>query len=145
LIDVGIGDIVGNCTHTPSRALPWSGHRRQILRKVAFSYGEDRLLFEYAASISLGQSVDHPMWVPSPEQAERVRRENRWAWWRCWKAMALKESCVFLGTEDIPFNRRSLPRVLEQVRNEELTVELRRILHDDLNRWLNWCDWLCRR
>jgi len=87
---------------------------RAALPAGVFSCGEDRLLFEYAASIGLGQSVDHPMWVPSPEQAERVRRENRWAWWRCWKAMALKESCVFLGTEDIPFNRRSLPRVLEQ-------------------------------
>jgi hypothetical protein len=79
----------------------------------AFPSGEERLLFEYATNIGLGQSVDNPMWVPSAEQAERLRRDNRLALWRCWKAMALKESCVFLGTEDIPFNRRSLPHVLE--------------------------------
>jgi hypothetical protein len=79
----------------------------------AFASGEERLLFEYAINIGLGESVDNPMWVPSAEQAERLRRDNRLALWRCWKAMALKESCVFLGTEDIPFNRRSLPHLLE--------------------------------
>lgn len=79
----------------------------------AFPSGEERVLFEYATNIGLGQSVDDPMWVPSAEQAERLRRDNRLALWRCWKALALKESCVFLGTEDIPFNRRSLPHVLE--------------------------------
>ncbi len=79
----------------------------------AFLSGEDRVLFEYAAGIGLGDAVDNPMWVPSPEQAERVRRDNRLAMWRCWKAMALKESCVFLGTEDLPFNRRSLPHTIE--------------------------------
>jgi hypothetical protein len=46
--------------------------------------------------------------VPSPEQAQRVSLNNRLAMWRCWKAMALKESLVFLGTEDLPFNRRTL-------------------------------------
>jgi hypothetical protein len=79
----------------------------------AFPSGEERMLFEYANNIGLGQSVDNPMWVPSPELADRLRRDNRLALWRCWKALALKESCVFLGTEDIPFNRRSLPHVLD--------------------------------
>jgi hypothetical protein len=87
---------------------------RAALPAGVFHNGEDRLLFEYAASIRLGQSVDQAMWVPSAEQVKRLRRENRWAWWRCWKAMALKESCVFLGTEDIPFTRHSLANVLEQ-------------------------------
>jgi hypothetical protein len=94
------------CVHLP-------GSDTEALPAGAFASGEDRLLFEYAAGIGLGQSVEHPMWVPSPEQAERVRRENRLAMWRCWKAMALKESCVFLGTEDLSFNRRSLPHTIE--------------------------------
>ena len=75
---------------------------RAALPAGVFRTGEDRVLFEFAAGIALGQSVDQPMWVPSPEQAKRLRRDNRLSWWRCWKAMALKESCVFLGTEDIP-------------------------------------------
>jgi hypothetical protein len=79
-----------------------------------FGSGEDRLLYEYAACIGLGRSASDPTWVPSPEQAARVRAENRLAMWRCWKAMALKESIVFLGTEDLPFNRRSLPHTVEE-------------------------------
>lgn len=86
---------------------------RSALPAGAFPSGEERVLFEYATNIGLGQSVHNPMWVPSAELAERLRRENRLALWRCWKAMALKESCVFLGTEDIPFTRRSLPHLLD--------------------------------
>ena len=78
-----------------------------------FASGEDRMLFEFGAGIGLNQTVENPMWVPSPEQAERVRRENRLAMWRCWQALALKESCVFLGTEDLPFTTRSLPHTIE--------------------------------
>ncbi len=78
-----------------------------------FASGEDRMLFEYGAGIGLNQTVANPMWVPSPEQAERVRRENRLSMWRCWQALALKESCVFLGTEDLPFTTRSLPHTIE--------------------------------
>jgi hypothetical protein len=79
----------------------------------AFATGEDRVLFEYGAGIGLNQTVENPMWMPSPEQADRVRRENRLALWRCWQAMALKESCVFLATEDLPFTTRSLPHTIE--------------------------------
>jgi hypothetical protein len=78
-----------------------------------FATGEDRMLFEYGAGIGLNQTVENPLWVPSPEQAERIRRENRLALWRCWQALALKESCVFLGTEDLPFTTRSLPHTIE--------------------------------
>jgi hypothetical protein len=78
-----------------------------------FASGEDRMLFEYATGIGLNQSVENPMWVPSAEQADRVRRDNRLAMWRCWQALALKESCVFLGTEDLPFTARSLPHTIE--------------------------------
>jgi len=78
-----------------------------------FASGEDRMLFEYGAGIGLNQTVEDPMWVPSPEQAARVRRDNRLAMWRCWQALALKETCVFLGTEDLPFTRRSLPHTIE--------------------------------
>jgi hypothetical protein len=86
---------------------------RAALPAGAFADGEDRLLYEYAACIGLGESVANPVWVPAPEQAERVGRENRLAMWRCWRGMALKESCVFLGTEDLGFNRRALPHNAE--------------------------------
>jgi len=42
-----------------------------------------------------------------------VRRENRLAMWRCWQALALKESCVFLVIEALPFTTRSLPHTIE--------------------------------
>jgi hypothetical protein len=79
----------------------------------AFATAEDRVLFEYAACLGLGTSVHNPAWVPSEEQAERFRRENRLALWRCWKGMVLKESLVFLGTADLPYNRRALPHNVE--------------------------------
>jgi hypothetical protein len=78
-----------------------------------FASGVDRLLYEYATSIRLGDAARNPVWVPSPEQAERVRRDNRLSVWRCWRGMALKESCVFLGTEDLGFNRKALPHAAE--------------------------------
>src|SRR5262249_41499822 len=78
-----------------------------------FASGAERVLFEFGAGIGLNQTVNNPMWVPSPEQAERVRRDNRLALWRCWQALALKESIVFLGTEDLPFTTRSLPHTVE--------------------------------
>jgi hypothetical protein len=73
----------------------------------------DRVLFEYGTCIGLGESVQNPIWVPSPEQAARISRDNRLSLWRCWTGMVLKESLVFLGTEDLGFTRRSLPRHIE--------------------------------
>ena len=79
----------------------------------AFACGEDRVLYEFAACHHLGDTVHNPVWAPSPEQARRVTGENRLAMWRCWKAMVLKESCVFLAVEDLGFNRKSLPHTIE--------------------------------
>jgi hypothetical protein len=78
-----------------------------------FSELADRLLFEIAACIGLGQSVNNPAWVPSAEQVQRLTAENRVAPWRCWRAMVLKDSVVFLGTEDLPFNRHALSHNIE--------------------------------
>jgi hypothetical protein len=81
----------------------------------------DRLVFELAACIGLGESVNNPTWVPSQEQAAKYCRDNRINLWRIWTGMVLKDSLVFLGTEDVPFNRRSLPRLVE---NEYLPLYL---------------------
>src|SRR5262249_10108473 len=35
-----------------------------------FASGAERVLFEFGAGIGLNQTVNNPMWVPSPEQAE---------------------------------------------------------------------------
>jgi hypothetical protein len=86
---------------------------RAALPAGAFASGEDRILYEFAACIGLGETVTNPMWAPAPEQAARVMRDNRLAMWRCWKAMALKQTCVFLAGEDLPFTRHSLPRAVE--------------------------------
>jgi hypothetical protein len=86
-----------------------------------FPGAADRLVFELAACIGLGESVHNPTWVPSPDQAARYCRNNRLSLWRCWTGMVLKDALVFLGTEDISFNRRSLPR---QVENEYLPLYL---------------------
>jgi hypothetical protein len=87
----------------------------------AFACGTDRLVFELATSIPLGDSVNNPMWVPSHEQAQRICSENRLSLWRCWTGMVLKESLIFLGTEDLHFTRKSLARHIE---NEYLPLYL---------------------
>lgn len=74
---------------------------------------KDRLLFEFASSIQIGRSQTDPMWVPSPEQVSRMKEQNRVSVWKAWRGMALKESVVFLGTEDIPFNRNVLSHNVE--------------------------------
>lgn len=81
----------------------------------------DRIVFELAACVGLGESTRNPVWTPAAEQAGRYLRENRIALWRCWTGMVLKESLVFLGTEDLPFNHSSLPR---QVENDYLPLYL---------------------
>jgi hypothetical protein len=78
-----------------------------------FPSAGDRVLFELAACVGLGESVHNPVWVPSAEQALRYCRDNRISLWRCWTGMVLKESFVFLATEDLPFTRQSLPRRVE--------------------------------
>jgi hypothetical protein len=112
--DTEPGRAYGERCHLFSYACVHLGEaERAALPAGVFADGADRLLYEYAACIGLGESVRNPVWVPAPEQAERVGRENRLAMWRCWRGMALKESCVFLGTEDLGFNRRALPHTAE--------------------------------
>jgi len=77
---------------------------------------KDRLVFEFASSIGIGSTVDsvhNPMWIPSPDYVQRLKNNNQFSVWETWTGMALKESVVFLGTQDIPFNRRVLPAIVE--------------------------------
>jgi hypothetical protein len=90
-----------------------SGSTAAELPAGPFSGAADRLVFEMGTSIGLGESVSNPVWAPTAEQAARLEREHRIALWRCWTGMVLKECVVFLGTEDLSFNRRSLPRHVE--------------------------------
>jgi len=74
---------------------------------------QDRLLFEFASNIQIGHSQTNPMWVPSPEKVSELKEHNRISVWNAWRGMALKESVVFMGTEDIGFNRSALPHNVE--------------------------------
>jgi hypothetical protein len=113
--DTEAGRAYGERCHLLSYACVALAHLSSLdLPAGAFASGVDRVLFEYAACISLGRSVRDPEWVPAPGQVERVARENRLAMWRCWQGMVLKESCVFLGIEDLGFNRRSLAHNVEK-------------------------------
>jgi Mg2+ and Co2+ transporter CorA len=53
------------------------------------------------------------MWVPAATQVRQLITQNSFAFWRCWRGMALKDNVVFLGTEDIGFNKVVLPHNLE--------------------------------
>jgi hypothetical protein len=120
--DTEAGRTYGERCHVISQAtVDLAGTTAAEVPAGAFLTGADRLVFEYATGIDLGDSVHNPTWVPSPEQAARYCRDNRLALWRCWTGMVLKDALVFLGTEDIPFNRRSLPW---QVENEYLPLYL---------------------
>jgi hypothetical protein len=74
---------------------------------------QDRLLFEFASNIQIGHSQNDPMWIPSPEQVSELKERNRISVWNAWRGLALKESVVFLGTEDIGFNKSALPHNVE--------------------------------
>jgi len=74
---------------------------------------KDRLVFEYASSIEIGDSVNNTLWTPSTEQVQRLKTDHQISVWKAWTGMALKESVVFLGTEDISFNRNLLPANVE--------------------------------
>jgi hypothetical protein len=93
---------------TPSAA------EKEQLPAGMFASCEERMLYEFGIAIGLGDTVKEPsIWVPSPEQVERVRREHRWAEWRSWQALILRESFVVLATEKLDFNGKGLPRNLE--------------------------------
>ncbi len=120
--DTEAGRAYGERCHLVSQAcVDLAGLTAGELPAGPFPAGADRLVFEYATGIGLGESVHNPTWVPSAEQAARYCRDNRLALWRCWTGMVLKDALVFLGTEDISFNRRSLPW---QVENEYLPLYL---------------------
>ncbi len=87
--------------------------QRAGIAKGAFDAGEDRILFEFANGNLLGQSVDNPVWVPSQARARYFARDHVWSPWRCWRAMFLRESLVFLATENLWFTRKTLPRTIE--------------------------------
>jgi hypothetical protein len=78
-----------------------------------FASIKERILFETASSIPVGDSINNPVWVPTSEQVSGLREQNQIAIWQAWRGMALKESVVFLGTEDINFNRVNLPHNVE--------------------------------
>lgn len=78
-----------------------------------FESVKDRLVFEFASSIPVGDSVNNPMWIPSTEYAKGLKTQKQFSVWQAWCGMALKESVVFLGTEDINFNRKILPGNIE--------------------------------
>jgi hypothetical protein len=79
----------------------------------AFATGEDRLLFEVSSCVGLGTTLTNPLWAPAPDYAKRLINQNRLAVWRCWRALGLKDSYVFLATEDMDFTRRVLPHNIE--------------------------------
>ena len=79
----------------------------------AFGSLKDRLVFEYASSIAIGDSVNNSMWIPSAEHRQRLKTNHQISVWETWTGLALKESVVFLGIEDAPFNTRVLPANVE--------------------------------
>ena len=81
--------------------------------KGNFPTVKDRVLFEFASCLSLGDAVTNPMWIPSLEQRQQMSHDHRFSFWQCWRGMALKETTVFLATEDIAFNKKSLPHNIE--------------------------------
>jgi hypothetical protein len=111
--DTEAGRLYGEHCHLLSYAAVGLAAGTAELPAGPFPSAADRILFEYATCIGLGESVRDPMWVPSAEQAARLCRDNRVSLWRCWTGMVLKEAFVFLGTEDLPFTRRYLPRYVE--------------------------------
>lgn len=89
-----------------------TGYSAEELPAGPFASGIERILFEQATCIPLGDSVHNPVWVPSVEQARKLA-DRQVRLWRCWSGMVLKEAVVFLGTEDLPYNKKSLPKHIE--------------------------------
>jgi hypothetical protein len=85
----------------------------EAMPDAVFGSALDRMLYEFATCTALGDSVTDPQSVPSVEQVAQLAQQNRFAAWRSWRAMMLRESAVFLGTEDIPFNRTTLAHNIE--------------------------------
>jgi hypothetical protein len=108
------GQVYGERCHVLSYAcVDLSDEKRAGGAKGVFEAVEDRLLFEFASSIAVGDSVTKPMWIPSTDYARGLKQQKQFSVWQTWRGMALKESVVFLGTEDIKFNRKTLPGNIE--------------------------------
>lgn len=78
-----------------------------------FAGGEERILYEYATCTPPGASIEQAEWRPSEAQARKLIQQNQISVWDSWRAMALKESLVFLGTRDFRFNKDSLAHNIE--------------------------------
>jgi hypothetical protein len=74
---------------------------------------KDRLVFEFATAIPIGEAVNNPQWIPSSEYVRKVKDQKQISFWRAWRGLALKEGVAFLATEDTNFNRRVLPHNIE--------------------------------
>jgi hypothetical protein len=108
------GQVYGERCHVFSYAcLNLMDDNSSSASKGVFKSVKDRLVFEFASSISVGDSVNNPMWIPSSEYAKGLKTQKQFSVWQAWCGMALKESVVFLGTKDINFNRKVLPSNIE--------------------------------
>lgn len=107
------GQVYGERCHFFSYACVDVKDDGQAINQTGDLSVQDRLLFEFASNIQIGQSQSNPVWVPSIEQVSALKERNRISVWNAWRGLALKESVVFLGTEDIGFNKSALPHNVE--------------------------------
>lgn len=114
--DTEFGQIYGEYCQVFSYAcIHVTDEHREVLLRGKFSCAEDRLLFEFANSfqLAIGDAVQNRMWIPAEEEIARLNQENRMGIWNSWRGLALRETAVFLATENIHFNKESLPNNIE--------------------------------
>lgn len=107
------GQIYGERCHLLSFACLTGAESTTSATTGAFADESDRLLYEFATCTRLGDSINEPEWRPSPAQVKILTNENHISLWDSWRGMSLKESAVFLGTQDIHFNRQVLAHNIE--------------------------------
>ncbi len=115
------GQVYGERCHVLSYACLNLKNNNNDAPEGGFECVKDRLVFEFASCIPLGDAVTNPMWIPSSEYVKGLKTEKQFSFWQAWSGMALKESVVFLGTEDINFNRTVLP---DNIENDYLPLYL---------------------
>jgi hypothetical protein len=106
------GQVYGERFHVLSYACPILPEQKAT-DHGPFGSLADRLLYEYATGTPLGYSISQPQWMPSEEQVARLNSDNRIYIWECWRGVSLRDTTVFLGTEDIEFNQKHLPHNIE--------------------------------
>lgn len=89
--------------------VPASGERG------AFPSPHDRLLYELTTCVGLDRTLTDPTWAPGADQVDVMMKSLRYAPWRAWRALCLKEMFGVLATEVVGFTTGALPRVLEGV------------------------------